>query len=792
MLKNLTSPITLKEDNETKNCIKIFILTLILANLVFLPFIIYNKGIFLLYGDYNGQQIPFYRLAHDAIRNKEFGINWHTDLGSNFIASYSFYLFGSPFFWLTIPLPSECLPYIMAPLLTLKISVAALTSYIFIRKFTKTHKAAFVGALLYAFSGYSIYNIFYNHFHEIIAFFPLILIGFEELIINKKKGFFAIAIAINLIINFYFFVPEMVFLLIYFLFRCFASNFKVNFKIILSLAAELTIGVLIGMFIFIPSALMVLKNPRVSGTLLGFDMILYGDVQRYGLLLHSLFFPPDMPSVPNYFPFANAKWNSVAAYMPMFGMTGVLAFFKQNKDSWLKKLLKALLIMAFIPILNSAFNGFNSSYYARWFFALTIVLATITAISIEQNKKDFKYAAKINIIVLLCFATIGLIPDKINDKIQFFGLPKNKIVFWLSFIFAIVGILLTILTTREKCDILNKKNKSFIIVFSFFIVTYSMFELAGSKFQFEDAYKSTITQGMNCKLNLNDPEFYRIDYFPESLPSNLGMMWKEKSVRSFQSTVNSSIINFYNNLNIKRDVDSKIPPGIYNNLRNFLSVKYIAIEENNIKEYEKKLPKNYSFLKKENSFNIYINNDFINMGFILDRYIDEERFNKLNGSAKEKVILKAAVLSNDQIKKYEDILTPISDEEIENLKEENMQPIIDNLKENCCYEFKENSYGFNAKINAKKDGLIVFSVPFEEGFKATSNEKETDVEKIDYGVMAIKCKKGKNNIIFSYETPGLLVGGLISISGLLALIIYLIINKKIKRKINLNSIKNIT
>ncbi|MBQ8724410.1 MAG: YfhO family protein [Oscillospiraceae bacterium] len=70
-------------------------LTLIIT---ILPIMIAEKGYFIYYGDYNAQQIPFYSLASDAVKSGSFGWNWNTDLGSNFIGSYAFYLFGSPFF----------------------------------------------------------------------------------------------------------------------------------------------------------------------------------------------------------------------------------------------------------------------------------------------------------------------------------------------------------------------------------------------------------------------------------------------------------------------------------------------------------------------------------------------------------------------------------------------------------------------------------------------------------------------------------------------------------------------
>ena len=86
--------------------LKAFFLGLGLSFLVFIPFIVVDGGRFLFYGDFNVQQVPFYRLAHDAVRSGNLGWSHLTDLGANFIGSYSFYLLGSPFFWLTIPFPS--------------------------------------------------------------------------------------------------------------------------------------------------------------------------------------------------------------------------------------------------------------------------------------------------------------------------------------------------------------------------------------------------------------------------------------------------------------------------------------------------------------------------------------------------------------------------------------------------------------------------------------------------------------------------------------------------------------
>ena len=141
-----------------------FLVALFTAACLFVPYMIMGEGYFTFYGDFNVQQIPFYQMCHQAIRTGNINWNWLTDLGSDFIGSYAFYLLGSPFFWITLIFPNSFVPYLMGPLLILKFACAALTGYLYIRRFTKTAYAASLGGLLYAFSGFSIYNIFFNMF----------------------------------------------------------------------------------------------------------------------------------------------------------------------------------------------------------------------------------------------------------------------------------------------------------------------------------------------------------------------------------------------------------------------------------------------------------------------------------------------------------------------------------------------------------------------------------------------------------------------------------------------------
>ena len=367
-----------------------FLFGLALAFVIFLPFILVDGGRFLFYGDFNVQQVPFYRLAHDAVRSGNIGWNHLTDLGVNFIGSYSFYLLGSPFFWITIPFPGEWLQYLMGPLFILKFASASLTGYVYLHRYARNPNTALLASLLYAFSGFSVYNIFFNHFHEAIIVFPLLLAALDEYMYTRRRGIFALAVATCCIVNYYFFVGMVVFTVIYFFVRLFSGSWKITVRDFLLLALEAVLGLGISCILLVPSVLCILQNYRVSNPISGWNALLYDKNQRYVHILQSLFFPPDLPARPNFTPDSGSKWASLGAWLPMFSMTGVIGWLQMRRRHWLKKMLWILFFMALIPGLNAAFQLLNASYYARWFYMLTLMMAAATMMALENPRIDWK------------------------------------------------------------------------------------------------------------------------------------------------------------------------------------------------------------------------------------------------------------------------------------------------------------------------------------------------------------------------------------------------------------------
>ena len=161
---------------------QVFWLCLLAAAALFAPHCLVDAvaggGYFHYAGDFYDQQIIFYQYANSFIKQGG-SFSWATDLGSGFVNSYSFYLLGSPFFWLTLLVPARFMPWMMVPLLCLKIALAGGGGYLWVRRWVRDEDWSMLAGCLYAFSGFTVYNIFFNHFLDVVALFPYMLAALD-------------------------------------------------------------------------------------------------------------------------------------------------------------------------------------------------------------------------------------------------------------------------------------------------------------------------------------------------------------------------------------------------------------------------------------------------------------------------------------------------------------------------------------------------------------------------------------------------------------------------------------
>ncbi|HJD31206.1 MAG TPA: YfhO family protein, partial [Candidatus Eisenbergiella stercorigallinarum] len=373
-----------KREYQIKS-IHVFGCCLFLGICILLPYIIQSGGFLTFVNDYNYQQIPFNMYCIEAIRSGNVLWDWNTDLGGSFVGNYAFYTLGSPFFWLISLFPSEMVPYLLGPVLALKCAVAGLTAFWYVRRYTEKSCYALLGAILYAFSGFQAGNLLFNHFHDAVAFFPLLLIGLDKLTEERKKGVFALTVALNATTNFFFFAGEVVFLGIYYFLKI-VWNDRKKIRMIGSCMLEGMIGTGLSCFIFYPALLFTLNNPRVSSHLsLGSYFIF--EFEHYIRLLKAILLP--MEAMTSASTVDVYVFSSTSLYLPMVGIVLAICFFIGDKsDRWIKRILTVCTVIIVIPALNSIFYAFNSSYayYTRWLYmpVLILCLASVKGLEIER------------------------------------------------------------------------------------------------------------------------------------------------------------------------------------------------------------------------------------------------------------------------------------------------------------------------------------------------------------------------------------------------------------------------
>ncbi|WMJ24003.1 YfhO family protein [Paludicola sp. MB14-C6] len=756
----------------------VFFIGVLTAFFIFLPFLVFDKGLFLYYGDYDVQQIPFYRLAHDAVREGNMLWNWNTDLGVNFIGSYSFYLLGSPFFWLTLPFPSEAVPYLMAPLYMLKFGLISVTGFAFIKRFTSTEKMAMLGGLLYAFSGFNIYNIFFNHFHEAVLVFPLLLIALEELVVNNQRGGFALAVALCAFTNYYFFFGQVFFVILYFFIRCTSKDFKPKLRHYFIIALEAVLGLLLSAFLLLPSVLAIMGNPRTGDMLNGFDLLFYNNTQRYGLIFSSFFFPPDIPARPNFFPDSNAKWSSVSMFLPMVSMTGVIAFFKGNKKHWAKTLLIASYIICFIPMLNQLFSGMNYNYYARWFYMPLLIMAMVTCIAFEKHMEHMKSGIIATSIIVGSISLIGILPKKVDDKLVFFQLPKYPERFWGYVAIAVIGLMIVgilyLLTTKYK-HFFRVAVSSFMVI-TILTASFMIFlgKLAG------EGYSVVKEQAIDGRENVNlaDDSFFRIDTYDEL--DNLGMHMNIPTINAFHSIVPPSVIDYYQTIGQERGVGSRPKPQAIG-IRGLMSVKYSFQK---LSKGEKTELIGFTPFDKQNGYQIFKNEYFIPMGFTYDYFINKHQLDSYSGDMKDRLMLKGLLLEDKDYQKYKDYMPMLEDRYCytDTLTDDDYYAACKERAATAAYLFQRDNKGFSAKINTKNKELVFFSVPYDEGWKAFVNGKQVEIVKANAGFMAVAVPKGNTDIRFDYHTPGAVMGWIITIASAALLFVYWLFIRYLRHK----------
>lgn len=782
--------------------VKVFWIIFICMMIVMLPSMVSSHGLFLYPSDYTFQQIPFYKHGADTVRNTGIGWDWYTDLGTDFLASYSYYLSGSVFFWMLSVLGSHLIIYFMPVMIAVKVALGAVGAFIFIRRYVIRSEAVFLGAFMYAFSGFQISCIVYNSFYDVTAIFPFVLLSFELLVTENRKGIFAVCTGIAAVTNYFFFVGTAVFVTIYYTVKCICGDFKFTVRSFVTIVAEAIIGTGLAAIILIPTYVLVSSADRLGDMLYGVNLLSYDDNTIIPRILQGIFIMPDpnpgamlFKSVDN-----THNWASNSLYLPVFTIVGVSVFIKQNSRNWISQMLKISLVMALIPVLNSVFSLFNSSYYARWFYMPVLLMSLATSKAIDEDYNLISgikiQSAALGIIVLISclpdekpvdYRKIAYFPADKNiaeTAVQIFGMNKIPMVFWQTIAFSVIFLLVVYVYNSEK----NKNGvlkKTIAAVMLLTVITSAVYIKNGTEQNGYDKEKCLYSLTEYCP-ELDSDDVYRISHTNNYSSDNFSMVWRYMNAGCYHSVESNESDDFYQAVQgKKRLMKSEYREEDYP-VYGLLSVKYLfnisTNDDLNVEIVRNNTP-GFSLYDKQGCYYIYKNDYFVPFGFMYDYCIDDETLEEYleentaenRYQYKKLVMMRALVLSEDDIQKYSGYITKLPEDMLENLNENSYFSDCNDRNTETCSSFEYDSKGFIAEITTDRPGLVYFSVPCSAGWSANVNGRNTEIIKAHYGLTAVPVESGENSIEFKYETPGLKTGIIISAMSLAILIVYIII-----------------
>ena len=766
--------------------LRTMLLCALTAAIFFLPFYIIDGGFFHYAGDFNSQQISFYRYMNGFIKGTGYPdgmagaarstFSWATDLGSGAMNAYSFYLYGSPFFWLSLIFPQNWLPYLMVPLLVLKFAVAGGGAYRYLCRYVRRSDYAVLGACLYAFSGFSIYNVFFNHFIDVVALFPWMLWALDETLYEQEEhyGLFAFWVGVNLLDNYFFFIGQVLFLVIYFICKLTTKDFPMNVRLFVRLAFESLLGAALGFVLLWPAVLSILQNPRTIDLSSGWGFLTYSKVQQYLAILLSWILPPDSPYITSIWSEGIIKWTSMSAYLPLCSLAGAMAYWRARRGDSKKRIVATCAIFALVPVLNSAFYALNSSYYARWYYMPVLILCAMTASALESpDISADELDAPVRGIGWLMIATLAfaLVPVQDGDTKEWsLGVLQNPGQYAAVLSFGIGGLILYRLLCRRWRGSRAFARRMTAVVLAF-ACAFSMVHIGIGKFgqwHTDSDLVEQYTSAIKLKDDLPEGD-WRVDTYKTH--DNLGLWLDKSSLQYFGSTAAPSILSFYPALGVKRDVRSE--PDISNYaLRGLLSVKYLITTPEKQEDFLAAADDGWSYYDTKDGFMLYENENYVPMGFTYDYYITEESYETTVKNTRANLLMRALVLSEEDAEAYGKYLEKLPEAKLDDLWYDTYVSDCADRRASACSSFQMTNSGFHAEITLKKDDLVFFSVPYDDGFTACVNGKETDVIRVDEGLMAVLAPSGENTIDFVYQADGYSLASKVSLAALAAFALY--------------------
>ncbi|MBQ9879575.1 MAG: YfhO family protein [Clostridia bacterium] len=517
------------------------------------------------------QYFPMLTAQYDS--RKELAValfSWKGAYGFNSFAQSAYYC-NSPFNWLLLLSPRGGLVNALDWLIVLKFGLAALSMSFYLRhKFSAIDIRVAACSVGYSVCAWAIAYINQTMWTDAFVFFPLILLGFERLMSERRPLLYCVTLALTIYSSFYISFSICVFLVIYFVFYLLEHAAELGKRGILEGTGRFALYSLIAGG---AAAVCILPIYKAIGLTLASEMSSPEDIGIYhGVFDYTANLLPQMKTsleygVPNLY-----SGTSVFLLIPLFLC---------NKKISLRRRMFAVMLIVLLffsmdlNVLNYVWHGFHfpNQLPGRWSFIFSFVLLTLccetlmNADGLDKKRLAISAGAGAVVIVLTKF------------------LSKDTAVSTRSFIFA---LLFTAIYALVMFFIIHYQKDKFANVLTFILcaaitaeaaanamfVVYSHTEvgLIAKYTQFDASMKA-----FNEKTQDGSGDFYRTEMY-ENWTFDSPQLYDYNGLTYYSSTMSGSAYEYFRALGQRvyaRNVSDIFNP--YSPVVNTVSgIKYIA------------------------------------------------------------------------------------------------------------------------------------------------------------------------------------------------------------------------
>ena len=553
--------------------------------------------------------------------------------GSDIINTLHYYVIGDLFALLSVFFPARFVRYYYSLSCVMRLYFSGISfSLLAFETDIKSRYGILAGAVSYSFCFWAVINsVKHIYFLNPLVFFPLIILGIEKIIHNKRPYLFIISVALSAASNFYFFYMIVVLTAVYVLLRLlflYYRSIKNGLIILGKIAFYSTTGVCISGVLFIPVLLMFCNDSRLSNS------------QPF-----HLFYPLGYySSIPSILLTSTSSFWLCMGYSTLVIIALFSLFSRKKQDTFLKLLCATGGVIMLFPIFGRVLNGMS---YAtnRWSWGMALLCAYILA-------REWNYLLSLNdgsmkrimiCCVLLYFITLFLL--------------KSRTMLSFS---SIALLFITVIVLKEKnTDYggLFRKQMILLLITCFSVSSLGFFFLSPED---EKEFLSQLVEYRRIDQMAEDNDAVIIKQIAEeAYPRYSGRdisqnhnMIEQVSSTQYYWTMSNPYLNQY-----RRDIE--VGTQSFYHFRDYddrtVPLALSAVDYYVFRDYDTDgLPYGYSLLRtfeggeemNEHTYSVYKNDHPLSLGYCYEAYIDDNTYNSLDAVQKQEVQLAAAYIKD--------------------------------------------------------------------------------------------------------------------------------------------------